>query len=169
MWAKTNLASGLVFLALGALVLGVLIPYGIEKPASLQFRALSPSFWPNTVGTVVSLIGLALIASSFVTGSGGTSRLQSSEDGQQSSTWLTVRPFVVMAICFALYLALETFGFVLTTTIAMAVLMVIGGERRIWLIALISVSAPLALYIFFTKATGVAIPAGILEPLLLRI
>ena len=100
MWAKTNLASGLVFLALGALVLGVLIPYGIEKPASLQFRALSPSFWPNTVGTVVTLIGLALIASSFARGGGRTRRPQSSEDRQQPLTWLTVRPFVVMAICF---------------------------------------------------------------------
>ncbi|MFY0611571.1 MAG: tripartite tricarboxylate transporter TctB family protein [Hyphomicrobiaceae bacterium] len=169
MWAKSNMASGIVFLALGTIVLAVLIPYGIEKPASLQFLALSPSFWPNTVGVVISLIGLALIASSFSKGTAATAKLQALQDRQQSSTWLAVRPFVVMAICFVLYLALQPLGFVLTTTIAMVVLMLVGGERRLWLIALTSILTPLALYIFFTKATGVPIPAGVLEPLLLRI
>lgn len=170
MWAKSNAASGLAFLALGLLVLTVLIPYGIDSPPSLQFRALSPSFWPNTVGVVISFIGLALIASSVLSRSPKATLVQSDIDGdQQSSTWLAIRPFLVIVICFALYLALETFGFVLTLTIAMAVLMVIGGERRPLLIATISILTPLALYIFFTKATGVSIPAGVLEPLLLRI
>lgn len=168
MWAKSNLASGIAFLALGVIALTILIPYGIESPASLQFRALSPSFWPNTVGVVISLIGLALIATSFF-GSAAATRSRASEGGQPTSTWLQARPFVVMAICLILYLALEKLGFVLTLTIAIAALSIIGGERRLWLIALISVLTPLALYIFFTKATGVAIPAGVLESLLIRI
>ena len=169
MWTKSNVASGVAFLALGVLVLAVLIPYGIDAPSSLQFRALSPSFWPNTVGVVISLIGAALIATSLFKGNTATARSQASEGNEQPSAWLRARPFVVMAICFALYLALEQLGFVLTLAIAIAVLSIIGGERRLWLIALISVLTPLALYIFFTKATGVAIPAGVLEPLLLRI
>ena len=169
MWAKSNVASGIAFLVLGVLVLTVLIPHGIDSPSSLQFRALSPSFWPNTVGVVICLIGVALIATSFFSGTAATVQSQASEANEQPSTWLTIRPYIVMVICFALYLALEKLGFVLTLTIAIAVLSIIGGERRLWLIALISVLTPLALYIFFTKATGVAIPAGVLEPLLLRI
>lgn len=166
---KSNMASGIAFLALGLLTLAVLIPYGIESPSALQYRALSPSFWPNTVGVVLSLIGAALIVTSFFGHKTATERETTSEADAQSSTWLSVRPLVVMLICFALYLALEHLGFVLTLTIAIAVLSILGGERRLWLIALTSVLTPLALYIFFTKATGVAIPAGVLEPLLLRI
>ncbi|MGI9478213.1 MAG: tripartite tricarboxylate transporter TctB family protein [Hyphomicrobiaceae bacterium] len=167
MWAKSNLASGVVFLTLGVLALAVLIPLGIESPPSLQFRALSPSFWPNTVGVVISVIGLALIASSVLDRSSNAN--QPVVAGEQRSVWLSVRPYLVMVVCFVLYLSLETFGFVLVPTIAMAVLMAIGGERRIWLIALISIITPLALYVFFTKATGLAIPTGVLENLLLRI
>ena len=161
---QSRLLPGIAFLALGIVGLTILIPYGIESPASVQYRALSPSYWPNIVCVAVSIIGLVLVATSFFQNS--TNDVASNGSG---SRWQWLRPFIVMAVCIGLYFSLQTLGFVLTNIISMAILMLLGGERRIYLIAMVSVLTPLALYVFFTKATGVPIPAGVLEPLLVRI
>ena len=76
---------------------------------------------------------------------------------------------VALAICFALYFGLEPLGFVLTTAIGLAVLMLLAGEYRVYVVLPAAILVPLGLHVFFTKAASVPIPMGILEPLLLRI
>ena len=151
MWAKSNVPAGIVFLILGVVSLTVLIPYGIDNPPSVQFRSLSPSYWPTVVSIVVSAIGVALLATGFLK-RGTLPEAEVSEP--DSSIWLKIRPFLVFAICVGLYFALETFGFVLTTAVGMFVLMLIGGERRLYLILPICVLIPLALYTFFISEYG---------------
>ena len=166
MWAKSNVPAGIVFLVLGVVSLLVLIPYGIDNPPSVQFQSLSPSYWPTIVSLVVSTIGVVLLATGLLK----RNRVSEAEAAQpDSSTWTSARPFLVFGICIAMYFALEKFGFVLTTSIGMLLLMLVGGERRIYLSLPICILIPLGLYAFFIKATGVAIPAGILEPWLLWI
>ena len=171
MIANKNLLAGVVFLAFGVLALTVLIPFGVQQPPSVQYRALSPSYWPNIVCGAISVIGLALILTALISGQCDE---QVSEDDAPSpsdgtSSWLALRPFIALAICLALYFALEPLGFVLATAIAVAALMVLAGERRILIVLPVSVLVPLVLHLFFTKAASVPIPGGVLEPLLLRI
>lgn len=164
MFSNQNLLAGLVLLIFGLLTLGVLIPYGVQQPPSVQYQALSPSYWPNIVAVAICAIGIALSVSAAMTG--GPEIAEAKEPG---SAWLALRPFVALAICFALYFGLEPLGFVLTCTIALAALMVLAGEHRPHIVAPVALIVPLSLHLFFTKAASVPIPMGILEPWLLRI
>ena len=158
--------AGLVFLAFGALCYGVLIPYGIQQPPSVQYQALSPSYWPNLVAIAVGAIGLALA----LTARGAATPDEPTVSAPpQVSAWLTLRPFVALAICFALYFTLDYLGFVLGGAIALVCLMLLAGEIRPHVIGPVALIVPLGLFVFFTKAASVPIPMGVLEPLLLRI
>ena len=164
MFSNQNLLAGLALLVFGLLTLTVLVPYGVQQPPSVQYQALSPSYWPNIVAAAISVIGLALSVSAAIVG-----RSDGAEPKEPGSTWLAIRPFVALAICFALYFGLEPLGFVLTSTIALAALMLLAGEYRLLIIAPVALIVPLGLHLFFTKAASVPIPMGVLEPWLLRI
>jgi putative tricarboxylic transport membrane protein len=164
MFSNQNLLAGLALLIFGALTLGVLIPYGVQQPPSVQYQALSPSYWPNIVAVAICTIGLALTIGAAITG--GSETAEAKEPG---SIWLALRPFVALVICFALYFGLEPLGFVLTCTIALAALMLLAGEYRPHIIVPVALIVPLSLHLFFTKAASVPIPMGVLEPWLLRI
>lgn len=158
--------AGLVFLAFGALCYGVLIPYGIQKPPSVQYQALSPSYWPNFVAIAIGAIGLALTLTAR--GEAATDEATDSA-APPTSAWLKLRPFVALAICFALYFTVDYLGFVLGGAIALVCLMLLAGEIRPHIILPVALIVPLGLFVFFTKAASVPIPMGVLEPLLLRI
>ena len=166
-----NLAAGLVFLLFGVLLLAALIPYGIQQPHSVQYQALSPSYWPNIVAGAICCIGAALIASTLLAGGGGE---ETGESGEANTitpllSWLAIRPFVALALCFAMYFGLEPLGFVLSSALALAALLILAGELRPYVILPVSLLVPFGLHLFFTKAASVPIPGGILEPWLLRI
>ncbi|MEM6495628.1 MAG: tripartite tricarboxylate transporter TctB family protein [Pseudomonadota bacterium] len=170
MFSNKDVLAGLAFLIFGIITLAVLIPVGIQQPPSVQYRALSPSYWPNIVAGAITALGLALLIASVLAAKSKdqadnvTDRLEPA-----GSMWLAVRPFVALAICFALYFGLEPLGFVLTTAIALVALMALAGEYRPHVIIPVALIVPFALHLFFTKAASVPIPMGILEPLLLRI
>lgn len=170
MFSNKELIAGMVFVVFGLLTLLVLIPFGIQQPPSVQYRALSPSYWPNIVAGAITALGLALVISTLLA---ARPNLPADEtagaSGAQAPLWLALRPFIALAICFALYFGLEPLGFVLTTTIALAALMVLAGEYRPHIVIPVALIVPMALHLFFTKAASVPIPMGILEPLLLRI
>ncbi len=170
MFSNKDVLAGLTFLIFGIITLAVLIPVGIQQPPSVQYRALSPSYWPNIVAGAITALGLALLIVSVLA---ARSKEQADDvtDPLEStgSAWLAARPFVALAICFALYFGLEPLGFVLTTTIALVALMALAGEYRPHIVIPVALIVPFALHLFFTKAASVPIPMGILEPLLLRI
>lgn len=164
MLTNKNLLSGLALLAFGVLSLTVLIPFGVQQPPSVQYRALSPSYWPNIVATAICALGLALTITAVV-----AKQPDAPAPAAQGTTWLALRPFAALGICFVLYAGLEPLGFVLACAIGLAALMLLAGEVRIHFVLPVAIIVPLGLYLFFTKAASVPIPMGILEPWLLRI
>ncbi len=170
MFSNKDVLAGIVFFLFGVLTLAVLIPFGIQQPPSVQYRALSPSYWPNIVAGAIVVLGLALIIASIITERAKDDQTDSpAASSQEGSFWLAFRPVVALAICFALYFGLEPLGFVLTTAIALVALMVLAGEYRPHIVIPVALIVPMALHLFFTKAASVPIPMGILEPWLLRI
>ena len=170
MLANKDLLAGIVFLVFGLVTLALLIPYGIQQPPSVQYQALSPSYWPNIVAVAIAALGLALIVTSLL--AGGPKQPLDTQAGTANNKdrgWLQLRPFAALAVCFALYFGLEPLGFVLTTAIAVALLMILAGEHRPHVIIVVALVLPFALHLFFTKAASVPIPMGVLEPWLLRI
>ena len=170
MLANKDLLAGIVFLVFGVLTLTVLIPFGVQQPDSVQYQALSPSYWPNIVAVAIAALGLALIVASVLNGDANKPGVETvTATDRNTPRWLSLRPFAALAICFALYFGLEPLGFVLTTAIAVALLMILAGEHRPVVIIAVAVIIPFGLHLFFTKAASVPIPMGILEPWLLRI
>lgn len=165
-----NIVAGLCFLGFGALAVAVLIPYGIVQPPSVKYRALSPSFWPYIVCSAIGAIGLLLLIYELVAALSATGRKTAADAPAPAvSPWLFWRPVVVMALLFVIYLSLEFFGFVLTTTLGLIALMLLAGERRPRIVLLIALLLPLALHLFFVKAAQRPIPGGVLDFLLQRI
>lgn len=165
-----NLIAALCFLGFGVLAVAVLIPYGIDRPPSVKYRALSPSFWPYIVCIGIGVIGAMLLIYeilAILSPKGRTDAAQPPEGAR--SLWMACRPFVAMALLVAIYFFLEFLGFVLTTTVGLAALMLLAGERRPLIVVPVALLLPLALHVFFVKAALRPIPGGLLDFLLQRI
>ena len=161
-----NLAIGGATVAFACLALFVLVPLGVEDPGEIDILALGPAFWPSIVSVFILLMGA-------VVGAQGLRRLRAGRaaagEGQRSlatalSEYALGRWLGALVLLAAFYALLEPLGMILASILAMAALMVLGGERRPALLAILSVGLPFALFLFFRYAANVVIPLGVLEP-----
>lgn len=156
---KQDLISAAGFIAIALLIIFVAIPYGVQEPKKVKFAALSPSYYPRLVGYCLLLFGVILFFKALLISN-------STHATTVISTFVRSRLLPVIAVLAALYFALQPFGFVLAPAIALTVLLWLAGERNVFVIALMSVLLPLALYFFFVKVANIPIPGGLLDPLL---
>ncbi len=163
---RINLIAGLVFLALGLLAVTVLIPLGVDEPGKVAFAALSPSYWPRIVCLMLAVFGAGMVANVVLELRSGTGEEAEAETEQVTAERTPFRALAALALLFVLYALLEPLGFVLTGVLALAAYMLLADERRPVMILSVAIGVPLALYLFFTKAASVPIPAGILESVL---
>ena len=163
-WINPNTITGAVYLALGLFLVFVLIPVGIDEPGNVEFAVLAPSYWPRVICSVLAVLGAGMLVRYWMNMRGGAANGEANVS--QLNGLLLWRVGVVIAGTFVLYYLLEPLGFVLTGTLALALLLLFAGERRPLYLALISIGVPMLLYLFFTKAASIPIPAGILEPIL---
>jgi putative tricarboxylic transport membrane protein len=173
-YLNSTLLSGMILTGLGLLGIFVLVPLGIDPPyTAVQFEALSPAYWPRIVCYAITLIGVALVVSGFLSAQGSDAvadgQAAPGSDPRSPDAWRIVKPFAALAICFGLYATLDVLGFVLGCMIALAALMLLAGERRPHILLSTAICTPLVLHLFFTKAASVPIPPGLLEPLLARL
>lgn len=169
MTLNRNIVAGLCFLGFGLLAVAPLIPYGIVQPPSVKYRALSPSFWPYIVCSGIAVIGALLLIYELLAAARTKDRSSAAAPPAARPAWTFWRPFVVMALLLAIYLTLESLGFVLTTTLGLVALMLLAGERRPLIVMPVALLLPLALHLFFVKAAQRPIPGGVLDFLLQRI
>ncbi len=177
---RTPLA-GALFVVIASLLLWVLIPIGIDAPKKVKFAALHPAYYPRIVVYCLLAIGIFTIVSSLyrtnlTRPTAGESEVSSDSASPITndelspaarSGWLSLL-FLFTILCTVFFL-LPLFGFPLTTAAALVVLLPLAGERRWWLIAIIAITLPMLLYLFFTKVANIPIPGGVLEPLLQRL
>ena len=156
--------AGLLYLIGGLFVVFVLIPIGIDEPGNVEFSALAPAYWPRIICLVLAGLGAAMLVRGWM----NRHSLDNESDGAFAGI-IWWRAVLVIAGTFALYAFLDFLGLVLAGAIALVMLMLFAGERRPMLMACVAIGVPMALYVFFTKAAGIPIPSGILEPLLLKI
>ena len=149
--------TGIVLVVIGLLVFFVLIPVGIVSPSNLDNLAIAPDFWPRIVAGVFTLMGIVIAVKS-----GGEAA-----DGEQSIPWSGRLPrlAVVLAALFGFYFAISSFGMVAPAMALIFGLMLFAGERRWWLMILVSTLVPILLYIFFVFVANIPIPLGLFETL----
>ena len=156
---RQDLWSGLLFAGLGLLVVFVLIPQGVVEPRKVKYAALSPSYYPRLIGFALILLGGAVSARALLR----TSTVQGSSDRHPKAMQRTALFFGLLAVY---GLAVSVSGFILPSIVVLIGALLLAGERRVPVIAAVSLILPFGLYFFFLKVASIPIPAGILEPLL---
>jgi putative tricarboxylic transport membrane protein len=154
-------------LGLAALVLGVgvfllLQTSSIRVPATAN--AVGPRFFPYVVGGMLVLAGLALAVTVWRRGS---DEPEGGEDVDPTAPtdW---KALALLAAAFVAHiLLLEPLGFVFTEALLFAaVSWVLGDRGRWWRPPAIGLALALVAYLAFSRALGVALPAGVLEGVL---
>jgi len=138
----------------------VAIPDGIQEPKKVKFAALSPSYYPRLVGYCLLAFGLILIATRWF-----STQTNSDSNNNLRPRWLLILIGIIATFA-AYYLALEPLGFVLASSVAVLILLLLAGERSAMALILIPLILPIALHLFFTNVANIPIPSGILQPII---
>lgn len=155
----TDFIVGVATIAFACIALFGLIPYGIDDPGSIDVLALGPSFWPTIICGLLLLMGIIISVQAF-----RRSRARQADDENTGAEFAGARWLGSLLLLAGLYAGLHFLGMVLTCIIALALFMLLGGERRPSIIVAISLVLPLALFAFFRYVANVVIPLGVLEP-----
>ena len=151
--------SGVFMVAVGLLLLLFLIPFGIDSPKKIRFAALSPTYYPQIVALILSVIGVAIIFKNrqpFIT--------KETDELDEVHPNAKMRIGVFLALLAVYSLSLEFLGFVLSGVIALAASLILAGERRAFIIIAMSLLLPISLFLFFYKVAYVPVPNGLLAP-----
>ncbi len=152
--------SGMFMIAAGLLLLTLIIPNWVTEPSRVRVAALAPSYYPRLIAVCLVGIGAAVLGSAFF---GKAGPAESASDRRPDAM---LRTTAILAMLTACFLSLEWLGFVLASAITVALALLLGGERRYWLIGAIALLLPFLLYLFFLKIARIPIPAGLLQPLI---
>ena len=158
---RIDLISGVVLCLVGVLGVAVFVPFGIQEPQSVDFAALSPSFWPRLVCIGLGIMG-AFIAVAAYLNRGVAEVSDEREVSQFSLQTIILRVALVLALMFVSYFLLEPLGFVITGALVLLVFMIFAGERDPRVILPVAVGVPLFLFFFFTWVANIPIPNGVL-------
>lgn len=146
-----NLFIGIVFIILG---IAIYILSYTQAPGTSDW-SLSPAFFPRLAATLICGLGLLLIVVEMVF----TKRdLGSVLEGVQWRVFSYVVGTIAIMIFYTVFITWV--GFIISTIITMAAMMVLYGVRRWVLIVLISVCVPLFIYFFGLKVMYVLFPVG---------
>ena len=150
---RTDFWAGILMVSVALALLLIFIPFGIDAPKKVKFIALAPSYYPKIVASILLIIGIAV-----------TFRSKNEEKTQQTlnthpDATKRITMFVLLLGTYAL--SLEWAGFLVSSSIAMFVGLLLAGEKRLHLMITNSFVIPVVLYIFFYKVAGVPIPLGI--------
>lgn len=133
----------------------VVIPMEVPVLATVRVPALSPDFWPKILTICLILLGILQIVYTllhkFVE---PVSEVLSRED--------VIRVLLVSAIMLAYVVFIPYLGMLCTSIVAMALSILVFGERRPVMVVTLSVLLPVGLQLFFVKVANILIPTGVL-------
>lgn len=157
-YRNRNLISAVLMLALGACIIWILIPIGVAEPKKVKYAALSPSYYPRIVAIVLMALGAGVLLRAI------TVKIANAGDATNRHPQAAQRTFGFFFILLLFAMSLKWLGFIVASSIAMFLALLLGGERRIALTIPLAILLPLLLYFFFLKVARIPIPLGILEP-----
>ncbi len=146
-----------IFLILFSVAFYVLIPYQIAKPKLFMGRALmgmKPTLFPRL--TMIGLLGLSVWY--FIQSFNLWEKNLFKELDRKSLTRIVVT-FLILG---AYALLLEPLGFVVSSALTAGALTLYLGNRNIFILFLVIVGIPLAIFFIFTRALRVSLPEGFL-------
>ena len=151
--------SGVFMLAVGLLLLLLLIPIGIDTPKKIRYAALSPTYYPQIIALILSVIGAAIIFRNRK-----PLKIKETDELDAVHPNAQIRIGGFLALLAAYSLSLEFLGFVLSGSLVLATSLILSGERRAIIIIALSLLLPISLFLFFYKVAYVPVPNGLLAP-----
>ncbi|MGX2993520.1 tripartite tricarboxylate transporter TctB family protein [Streptomyces sp. JNUCC 64] len=148
----------------GLLTIGVITLFdGLGQTASTSASGVGAGFMPKVVG--VLLIGLSVaLGVQVARGQRGTADEGEGDVDVRSTHWV---PFAVCAGAVLIFIVgVESLGYVIVSSVAFWLTAWAFGARAHLKSAAIAVVLSLAVYLIFTHALGIELPAGILEGVL---
>ena len=148
----------MVFAAAMALVV---IPAGVRVPASVAHLPLSPRFFPYVLVGMVFVFAAAILVMSVI---GPPPPPPDTTASALRPRW-PLRLAALSAVLMGWVVLPEQVGMLPLAIVATIILLMVGGERRTWVLGAVGVVVPVLVYLLFTEVFHVPMPAG---PLLER-
>lgn len=153
---RDEILVGLGVTLMAALILWWLIPTYVAIPRRVPIKALSPAFWPTVIGWVMLICGVAVV----IRAATAPPPPDAIADDLRVSRPEALRLGALALLLIATFFSLRTVGMVWTSMVVfVALVFLTGSKNRFWGVVA-AIVLPLALYFFFTKVAGVAIPQG---------
>jgi putative tricarboxylic transport membrane protein len=156
----TDVWIGGAILAFGAIVLLILIPLGVVRPDNIPARAISPAFWPKATGWMLVVFGGIVAFEGAFKPSVKESAEKTSDSSHRELRTGLLRIGLSFVLLYAIWAAINWIGLPVASALIIIIFAVLFGERRLWLLAVVAVLLPLALYYFFDEIANVPIPLG---------
>jgi hypothetical protein len=152
-------ALGLVFIGFGAFILLVAIPYAVTSPSNVQKIVLAPTFWPTIISWLIIGLGALLMLLQFFAPRAAVDDEDASEDGPAPpGGWLRLAAGTALMV--ALVYVTPILGLVWTAMLCFGAISLLVKSSRPVMSLIVAIVLPLALYVFFNHAAGVAVPQG---------
>lgn len=149
---------GIGMVAVSVLLIAWLIPSKVEIFALGTFAesSLGPRSFPNLIALLIGVLGVAVLFDAW--------RQPKTAEEKTSIPLDAIKRVMAVLATSVLYLWLITlFGYMLPTFLATMTLMYVFGERRWWLMLLISALTAISLYLVFGKVFHMLMPRGSIE------
>ena len=155
---KANVVIGAVFIVFSVLVL-IVIPHQVRNTEKLA----DSSFLPTVVSYGLLGLGVLLIITSVpglikqnANEQPQETRAEEAQDGKAKEH--IPRIVLVAFIALGYFFLIKYIGYLIATILALAALLVIFGERRVWMVALLSVAGSGITYYIFNNLFYVRFP-----------
>jgi len=148
---KETFLGALLLVFSGLFLLGV----AAFPDTASRYRSISPSFFPNLLGTALAVLSLFLVVE-------GIRKKPSPIFNLQTSKRNMIRAGLLLGGLIVFMVLFRILGFALMAFVFAAVSQVILGERRILKMLIVAFAVTAVLYILFVVLLRVPFPAGIL-------
>ncbi|WP_289042598.1 tripartite tricarboxylate transporter TctB family protein [uncultured Aliiroseovarius sp.] len=157
-----GILRGLLVSLFFAIVLVVLIPVHVPRPAFIPGFAPPPDMWPRTVSIIGIILGLIVALLAWTTPAARVVADPEKQTAEPTAMTILLGRFAMTLVAFAAFVYLvPIIGFVLAAIILTASAILLTGERRrlFWGV-IVAVVLPVGLSLFFTSALGTQFPKG---------
>lgn len=155
-----DVGIGAAILAFGAIVLLVLIPFGVVHPDNIRAGTISPTLWPKATAWLLVTFGFLVALEGVLTASKKRAAENSSDSSHSDAGTGLLRVCLGFILLYASWGAIFSIGLPIASGLIILVFGALFGERRLWLLAVVAVIVPLVLYYFFSEIANVPIPLG---------
>lgn len=154
---ELRLNKGLIT-AIVCLAVSLIFLYCSRTYPNLQadFMIVSASLIPTIVSVIAVVMSVIMLIKAIV-------KPEYTEPLTELQKKGLLRGLLAIADCFVYVLLFEPLGYILSSMLAVFVMMIIFGNRKWWLMAVISVVLPIALYFAFHGLLQTNLPVGVLK------